>query len=204
MTLFHSSDHYRTKLSVAIRANNPQDVKKYLSKVNVDQTMLMKITFLNKVFREYPPNSAGTGIPPIVYAAEHGYEEIVKLLILAGVQVNATDYRGYTALYAAAKEGHLNIVKHLVNANASIDKDIYDKSPQVVLVDEKGNQSLVPLLNQPSNALIAATLKSHQKIVEYLKARVNYIEKIDTAYGLENLDELAKQWGQPHKMAPRL
>lgn len=54
-------------------------------------------------------------------AAWSGHEEIVKLLLAHGANVNKTDLEGRTALIAAAYMGHTEIVNHLLDHDADID-----------------------------------------------------------------------------------
>lgn len=70
-------------------------------------------------------------------AAWSGHEEIVRLLIADGADVNKTDLEGRTALIAAAYMGHTDIVTHLLDHGADIDhadadgKCIYDGSFEI-------------------------------------------------------------------------
>ncbi len=53
---------------------------------------------------------------PLMFAAQQGHIEIVKILLDAGADLNVTDtfYRSVTALSAAANKGHAEIVKLLL------------------------------------------------------------------------------------------
>ena len=59
----------------------------------------------------------------LLYASTYGHTEIVKLLIEAGVYVNAQDREENTALMSASRMGHTEIVKLLREAGAE-DKDL--------------------------------------------------------------------------------
>jgi ankyrin repeat protein len=67
------------------------------------------------------PNTAspvkGTAQTAFKIATEHGYWEIVEELLKAGVSVH-TKWSGVTAIYSAAAEGHLALVKLLIAAGA--------------------------------------------------------------------------------------
>lgn len=62
------------------------------------------------------------GIAPLMAAARIGLLSHARLLIENGAHVNARDRRhGYSALYFASKEGHIDIVQLLVNNGAIVD-----------------------------------------------------------------------------------
>lgn len=58
------------------------------------------------------------GRTPMIYAAEQGYEPIVRALAEAGASLNVQDGRGRTALLAAAEQGHLPVVLTLIRERA--------------------------------------------------------------------------------------
>lgn len=60
------------------------------------------------------------GRTALIQAAEDGNTECVKLLLVAGADVNAKDEDGFTPLVCAAKEGYTEIVKALVTAGVDI------------------------------------------------------------------------------------
>ena len=53
-------------------------------------------------------------------AAKNGNYEIIKSLMFEGVDVNAKDSDGWTALMYAAQQGHVEIVNLLLNNGAEI------------------------------------------------------------------------------------
>ena len=55
-------------------------------------------------------------------ATIHGHEEIVKLLIDHGAEVNRTGKAGGTALMAASLQGHGEIVKLLIEKGAEVNR----------------------------------------------------------------------------------
>ncbi|KAL8807781.1 MAG: hypothetical protein Q9200_004529 [Gallowayella weberi] len=60
---------------------------------------------------------------PLYYAAFLGLEEPVRLLLTAGVNINAYGGRYGTALIAAASQGHEAIVKMLLDHDAEVDAE---------------------------------------------------------------------------------
>jgi uncharacterized protein len=70
-------------------------------------------------FAENPLLKGATKATPVVYWASLGRTEIVKELLVKGESPNSVDEDGWSALQAAAENGHLEIVKLLVVAGAN-------------------------------------------------------------------------------------
>ncbi|XP_033732060.1 transient receptor potential cation channel subfamily A member 1-like [Pecten maximus] len=85
-------------------------------------------------------------VAPIVMASALGNNEIVKVLIDNGADVNITIRGGETPLHHAAKEGHLDVVQTLLDRNADL-----------IAQDEKGERSLT-----------LAAQNGHADVVRYL------------------------------------
>lgn len=70
----------------------------------------------------------GENLTLLSYAAKHGFDEMVTLLIEKGANVNYTNkgLKGWTALHYACQKGHLNIVQQLLNANAELHAQTID------------------------------------------------------------------------------
>ena len=73
-------------------------------------------TFILQHCRSLSPNETLPKGQTVLFTAAHvGFVDGVKLLWDAGVDVDAQDKRGWTALMMAAYEGHYSIVDYLVN-----------------------------------------------------------------------------------------
>lgn len=62
------------------------------------------------------------GDTPLTWAARHGNEVVVKLLLGRGAQVDGVTERGGTALYIACQENHAGCVQILLDCNANVDQ----------------------------------------------------------------------------------
>jgi hypothetical protein len=77
---------------------------------------------------KYPVCLRATGMTP----------EIIKGLAKAGVDVNFTDKRGRTALHFHAVEGHLEVVRALLEHDACLDQRDSDGKTPLDLATEAG------------------------------------------------------------------
>lgn len=67
------------------------------------------------------PDSAASGMTPLILASSFGHFEAAKVLVLAGVDVNARDESGATALFrAAGRCESTDIVELLIKAKADV------------------------------------------------------------------------------------
>lgn len=57
------------------------------------------------------------GITPLLYAAEHGHDRIVEILLQEGADIEAK-WEGWTPLSAAASNGHKDVVERLLAGGA--------------------------------------------------------------------------------------
>ena len=51
---------------------------------------------------------------PLIFAAEHGHLEVLKLLFVRGAKIDAVTYNGSRAIHKAAQNNRPDIVKFLV------------------------------------------------------------------------------------------
>ena len=112
----------------------------------------------------------------ISYYAKRGNIELVKLLTEKGADINVKDGMGYTPLYWACEEGHLEVVKLLIQQEVGVPINI---NPLLRLAARGGHTQLVKLLigkgadvnarNRDGNtSLHWAAEKGHIEVVKLL------------------------------------
>jgi uncharacterized protein len=79
----------------------------------------------------------------LMMAALNGYEELVKVLIAKGADVNKT---GWTPLHYAATKGHISIIKLLLAKSAYIDAESPNKSTPLMMAAMYGTFDAIKLL----------------------------------------------------------
>ncbi|MBA3536702.1 MAG: ankyrin repeat domain-containing protein [Tatlockia sp.] len=139
------------------------------------------------------PHVITDGTLPLVVASEKGHTGIVELLLnIPGIDPNAQDQYGKTALIHACSSGHNNIVKLLIEKKANLNlQDKFGNLP-LMLAAYRGHTEIIELLlNGPDvdpnaqdqhgqTALIQACIFGHSSVVKLLiekKANLNLQDK---------------------------
>ena len=81
----------------------------------------------------------------LIVAADQGFDELVKMLIIRSAPLEQADENGYTALAKSASNGHLTTLKILINAGANVNVQPEGRSVLMHVV-EKNNMLLSQLL----------------------------------------------------------
>jgi ankyrin repeat protein len=113
-----------TPLHIALINRDVEMVKLLLTVDNIDVDVNCNyFTY----FQVTLTNADRPYMPLLCYAAEHGYAEMVELLLdKGGIDLDATDFGGNTALHLAVGSGNLEIVKLLVGAGAKLRARLWD------------------------------------------------------------------------------
>jgi hypothetical protein len=85
------------------------------------RTTTLLITLVAAALCAHAGRSVSASEAALLQAAGAGDESQVRVLLAAGVDVNARDEHGQTALLRAARAGSLAVVKQLIAAKASVD-----------------------------------------------------------------------------------
>ena len=130
-------------LLAACEANLPKEVEGYLA-------------------RPQDPNARGDAqMLPIQVAAEFGHLEVMRLLIDAGADCNATTVDGTTALHLAAEEGHVEVVELLIQTGAEKNAATWSGKAALHFAAEDGHLEVVRLLLDAGAEKDAAAADGH-------------------------------------------
>jgi ankyrin repeat protein len=122
----------------------------------------------------------GRDLPSLTWAALDGQKDLVKRLLGEGQNVNQLDQRGWTPLMAAADEGHIDIVRLLIDWGADINaKRKDDGYTALMIASYKGRADIVKLLiecgakvdardSRDHSALFHAVVRGQSEIVKIL------------------------------------
>lgn len=120
-------------------------------------------------------------------AAQNGNRDIVKLLIGAGVDINAPSPDENTALHHAASHGHAEIVHDLLSAGAEIDARGYNHITALYAAAGEGQADIAGILLSAGaevdaktkggwTPLLHATFENHMNVVSVLLAHGAEVE----------------------------
>jgi ankyrin repeat protein len=106
----------------------------------------LTFTFFMLAFPQTGLSFAGEGSPDMIeYAREGKYEEL-KNFIKRGVDVNARDPKGWTALMWASERGHADVARLLLDHGASVNAEVDVMGTALMMAAYKGHLETVKLL----------------------------------------------------------
>ncbi|VDD95634.1 unnamed protein product [Enterobius vermicularis] len=93
----------------------------------------------------------------MLMAAKNGFDKIVEVLVEYGTNygtdINATDSDAKTLLMLASENGHINLVRFLVEKNADVNTENSNEETPLTLASENGHIDVVRyLLKRGANA----------------------------------------------------
>ena len=120
-----------------------------------------------------------SNISPLRLAAQHGFTEIVKELLLNGADVNKQDTDSFTALHAAAQDGYRETIKELLTNAADTEvKDVIGHTALRLAVKDGHSATVELLLSWGAradtlsldgyNTLVVAAQEGHELVVRQL------------------------------------
>ncbi|MDQ8023352.1 MAG: ankyrin repeat domain-containing protein [Moraxellaceae bacterium] len=121
--------------------------------------------------------------PPLVAATQHGFADLVTLLLAAGANVDAGDETGATALWVAAANGFTDIARLLVEAGANRQQADNDGKLPAIVALENGYAALAGYLEDPARYPATHSLWRGSKKRARQSAEARRTEVIDKAMG---------------------
>ena len=119
------------------------------------------------------------GDTALIFASDRDHNEIAKILIEAGANVNAQNNTGHTALLTATHRGNPELMKILIEAGANVNTQANDGNTALMIAAFKSNGTIAKVLIdagadvnmqnvQGETALIIAASKCNDKMVKIL------------------------------------
>jgi uncharacterized protein len=94
----------------------------------------------------------GMGVRPLNSSAAGRHDDVSRLLVERGADVNAAQEQGFTPLHAAAQNGDADLVAVFLAAGADKDARLDDGRTAADVALEAGHEALAELLGGPSPA----------------------------------------------------
>jgi len=148
-------------------------------------------------------------VSDFIHAARWGDTEALKTALARGMDVNAHDIDGVTAIRWAAVEGQTAVVQLLIEAGADVDSsDSHSVTGLMMaarwgftdivaaLLDAGAEVDMISTLGAGRTALMYAAIRGHDEIATLLLA-AEADPSIEDGQGF-TAAELAKRWGRPH------
>jgi ankyrin repeat protein len=128
------------------------------------------------------------GFTPLHFACQNGHEEIVKILIDKGADVNQATEKGFTPFYIACQNGHEEIVKLLIDMGADVSQTTKDGCTPLYMACQNGHEEIVKLLidmgadvsqttKDGCNPLHVASAEGHEEVVKLLIDKVENVNQ---------------------------
>ena len=117
-----------------------------------------------------------------IQAAKTGHSQVVELFLTAGMEADATDEGGATALIWAARNGHADTVKTLLNNGA--DANMIDKAGKTALIWAATGDDIScvqTLLAKGANVKVTALDRSTALSVAKQKGNTELVKLFETA-----------------------
>lgn len=119
----------------------------------------------NLLFSGAEPDKKLKGCYPIHHAARHGLDEVVRALVLKGVDLDCLDFLERTPLVIAVQEGHVSTVKVLLagDADASFRNDV--SKPALHVAAQSNKAAAIPPLIEAGGDIEARTASGQTPLI---------------------------------------
>ncbi len=104
---------------------------------------------LKREVDEFDVNSSDDiGLTTLHLASEHGYQEIVKMLLEKGANVNLSTNTGATPLLVASENGHTEVIEALIQRGADVNKANINGATPLLVASKNGHTEAIEALIQ--------------------------------------------------------
>ncbi|GKT51785.1 26S proteasome non-ATPase regulatory subunit 10 [Colletotrichum spaethianum] len=128
------------------------------------------VRFLIHHCKQDPNEKAKSGRAALEIACEKGYQEIARMLLKGGADIDVAGCRGRTPLYAASMNGHFGLVKMILKNEGNTPLNAASDSSHLKVVKlllDKGTD--ITVANKDGwTPLKAASSNSHLEVVKLL------------------------------------
>ena len=173
-SLSHAADSNLEQLFQAIQSRNFSDTEALLNQIEDPNTILRGLTAVRiaiknddiRTLQLLQANKAVVSADDLIYAAEFGKTQTVRLLLQQGMSVETADPYEITLLIYAALNGHYEMVKTLLNHGANIEaREVVEGYNALILASAHGYADIVKLLlDQGADKSIEATAVKRRRI----------------------------------------
>lgn len=151
--LFATAFAFRTEIAQGLGGQDLHPDARLLEKAKAGDIKAVKEMLRDGVDPNTPPGPNDNGMSALMYASRYGHDEIVKLLIDAGANVNATSTTGSTPLMFAAYGGNVQTVREILNkGDVNTDVQVPNGMTALILAINEGHTEVIKLLSKKGNA----------------------------------------------------
>ncbi|TKS72907.1 Glutaminase liver isoform, mitochondrial [Collichthys lucidus] len=126
-------------------------------------------------YRQWKAESEGYQIMNVLLAALKGDVQALRRYFLSGVDVNAVDYDGRSALHVAAAEGHTEVIRFLLE-NAGANRALKDSTRPLIGCDQRRRHS-----ENPSDTWASSKLTREEETLQLCTLRCEQMFLCGTA-----------------------
>ena len=143
------------------------------------------------------PNANKDDRAPLTYATAQGFAAIVRVLLAAGADPRFADSTsGWTALHAAASQGHVSCAIALIKAGADVEairrghyRESIDDTPLLYAIRHHRSDMMIPILLRAGARLDMSAIAAMSQNLGVTVRAAPYITKIHAAGGWKKYEQ---------------
>jgi ankyrin repeat protein len=143
-----------------------------------------------------PPGPNDKGMNSLIFASWKGHQDIVRLLVDAGADLNFRSQTGATALVYAASGGHEECVRILLNKGARTDIPMNDGTTALLAGVRSKNSQIVEMIARQSSAESINLRRQNGDNALLFASKSNDLRTLDAVLGANPALEEKDGFGQ--------